>query len=391
MAVGQRTINKSQFHAFKKSDLKREDAALSQGTVYRGSRFSEFESLHDDGRHLRVTGRELLGSVANNGPGAAYFQPGSRFGVYPISPQWLGGRATLYGEEFMQHKAHTLRIIYTSVVSATDTGSIAIFFNDDVGLPTVDVGMPELTHAATREEYMECNVWMNGSLEIKPESALSKYFDESSGDERLQIQGAIVVEAGTGMNLAFGETLGHVYLEYDLEFFTQALDYSVPMRSALTWTLTAAAGASAIAKGSALMGTCDGVAAAGYLQGAVLIDGVAITDERDLTGKIGCVTITSAPTLFSGTAWWCTATDPTPRSFQIGQTFYARWSVAMGGAPVGKVIGCLYADMASAGFGAPDTATNPNAAQGLVIMHTATVLNDSTALTCYGQLADLSV
>lgn len=221
---------------------------LNQGFQFYGAESNETEFMGPRGRHVRVTGRQMLGTVTfadtNGNLGVR-----SSSGVWLVSPDALGGRLKLLSQQFEEHKCNRLRLTYAPIDAAVDLGAIAFYFRNDISTPLRDVGLDELKHAATHPSFVQTSVWQPASLDIKPEDATSKYFDEENGDWRFQIQGVIQC---LGASDVFSQNeCGNVYLEYDMEFFGEELDYNIDDQQiwhiTATWTAKVVSAAAVLA------------------------------------------------------------------------------------------------------------------------------------------------
>jgi hypothetical protein len=119
-------------------------------------------------------------------------------------------------------------VVYEPVVPTTTPGAIAIYFRNDVGTSTLETGRNELAHAATHPSFVQTPVWDEAHIDIDPEDAISKYFDEEVGDFRFETQGLVqVLFASTFQGSADLGPLGNLYLCYDMDFYGSELDYEV--------------------------------------------------------------------------------------------------------------------------------------------------------------------
>jgi hypothetical protein len=317
-----------------------------------GSSVHEYESIEHGDRHLSIAGREWLGPVGLDFASASTIalQIGDRVpgGMLPISPAFLGGRLQLSAGQFEQHKVRKLKVYYEPVVPATTEGAIAIYFRNDVGNPTVYVGSSELGHAATHDAFIQTTVWNSASIDIEPSNALLKYFDTDSSEERLQVQGLVQVIAASELTfdptgVSAEGTYGHLYLDYDVDFFTPSLDDSVPLRQRAKLNLTSSA--------TALGGLSDGyplrssgVAASGTFLHTVegLPQGVATVNELDGWMFYG-TTVTDWEASLGVRALFRTGEDPTAHQYEGGVGFWVDF--ANGGA--GVTIATYFADLNS--------------------------------------------
>lgn len=233
-------------NSFRKASKQNEissSAPLAEQSQLHGARFDEYEFMREGKRHIRLSGREFLTPIGNVAATTVSNAPaGYRFAVVPLSPAALGGRLALMAEQFQFNRGKKFKLIYEPVVPATTTGAIAMYFNNDIGTPLGEVGDDELAHAATHEYFAQTAVWSPIMMDIEPEDAVTHYVDQESGDARFEIQGIIVIEAASILDIPAGFTFGNLYLEYEVEFSVESLDYSVTMREEGVMSVTTVVG-----------------------------------------------------------------------------------------------------------------------------------------------------
>ncbi len=206
---------------------------IAEGEQYSGAEYHEYEFHRDGFRHMRVSGRELLGEarVAPNGITNNALSQGERLlgGMYPVSPHALGSRLALYADLYEEHEFHKMKIIYVPSVPTTVTGSIAFYFRNDVGTPTTTVGRSEIAHAATHPSFISTPVYKSAFIDISPQDINISYFDETTGDFRLEAQGLIQALAASDISSASpsAPVIGNFYIEYDAEFRGAELEYDI--------------------------------------------------------------------------------------------------------------------------------------------------------------------
>jgi len=93
---------------------------------------------------------------------------------------------------------------------------------------------------------------------------MNYYFDTAVGDMRSRIQGILTVESAATISLGDSEVLGNVYLEYEMEFFGEELDYDVNDIQTVNCTLSGSATTGALADGGPIVAKSSAIAA-GYL------------------------------------------------------------------------------------------------------------------------------
>jgi hypothetical protein len=299
--------------------IKSKGPSLAKNGHMLGAKIQEREHIDPKlGRMVQIVGHQFLGSVAALDEDR---QLGERMGMHVVMPDAFGGRLLLLSEEFEQHKVNKLVVVYAPVVPATTDGAILMYFRNDVATPTLDTGNDELVHASTHPSFEQCQVWEECHMAIDPSDCMKKYFDEETGDMRLEAQGLITVEAASG--IAVG-TYGNLYLYYDIDFFGEELDYEVPDMPTgfLNLSVTVGAG-SANALNPMIFVGAAGVAPAGaeYFN----FTGTSGVLDTDFV-LYGPVTIDNASLLT-----FCTKEDNALRTFSNGQGFYARvWSTVPG-------------------------------------------------------------
>lgn len=198
---------------------------LAKSAHYRGSE-SQMHEYHDHrGRVVRVVGHQYLDSVFASGD--AWHQ-GEHISTIAISPDALGGMLLLQAQQYEEHKCEKLRISYRPTCPATATGSIGMYFRNDVATPMLKTGIEEMTQAASHKNYVETQVWEPCGISIDPQEALKTYFDEDSGEMRMEVEGLFTVIAASSVpDLVDEDVFGNLYLEYDFEFFGAQLSYEI--------------------------------------------------------------------------------------------------------------------------------------------------------------------
>ncbi len=239
--VAKRHTSLKSYNASSRSKMVRADAPIAEQSTFHGSSFDEYEFMKEGKRYLRLSGREFLTPIGNPVAAIANAPTGFRFAVIPIDPKSLGGRLALMAEQFQFSKGLRFRVLYEPVVPTTTAGAIAVYFNNDIGTPVAETGDDEMAHAATHESFIQTPVWKDAILTIDPKDALLRYADQDTGDARFQVQGMIIVETADIMAIPASSTYGNLYLEYEVEFSVESLDYSVHMREETLMVATSAA------------------------------------------------------------------------------------------------------------------------------------------------------
>jgi hypothetical protein len=334
-------------------------ASLNESRPSVGSHFSEWEHMKNGVRHVRVSGRELLGSVGprNNGGLVEAYSPGDRLMILPVTPAALGGRLSRMATEFLQHKALRIRVHFETSLPATAEGALAMYFVNDVGLPTLERGMDELAHASTFPDFRQFPVWQEGSMDIdtSEDGVLNRYFDESSGDMRFESQGYLVLLAASFLSFQQDgvgglRSAGNLYVEYDFDFFEAALDASVSIRSTTLLTVTTNVVVGSPGYGYNCIYRVNGAPAANYPSMVIGSYPPGVSAPEDLIGWLFVGTVCSTTTAGGFVDWFDTqlvrqTDDPTTHTLSPGVGFIMKFyyddaSSAMWGA--------LYADLSSA-------------------------------------------
>jgi hypothetical protein len=176
------------------------------------------------GRSVRAVGRLYLDTVkVLTIPPATTVDVGCNLGIYPIAPTAFGERLEILANTFEQNRVHKLRIEYEPSVASTESGSIAMFARNDTTAPLYVTGTDLLRHAATHESFKQAQVWEKTALDINPNDIMKEYFDGSSGETRLTLQGEFQVLSSS--ELKIDVAYGNLYVVYDIEFFSEELDF----------------------------------------------------------------------------------------------------------------------------------------------------------------------
>lgn len=203
---------------------------LSESSIYHGSKTVEHDFVRDGVRGTRLAGSQYLSDVSIDHLTGI----GERIAFVLVNPTAFGSILAKMAEIYEQCKLMHMKVVYKPVVPATTKGAIAVYFRNDVQNPLSETGLEELQHAATHEAFVDSTVWSPFEVEIKPSNAVLKFWDEISGDPSNDMQGMITVISSsvlepdtTGGGVELPTTFGHLYLEYDYEFFSPEVDYEV--------------------------------------------------------------------------------------------------------------------------------------------------------------------
>lgn len=194
---------------------------VAESMIYHGSKTMQHDFVRDGVSGTRICGSQFLDSVATVNNNFL----GQRLTAVLVNPTALGSILAKLAALFEQSKVNHMRVLYKPVVPTTTAGALAMYFRNDVSSPSIQVGIDELQHAATHTAFADFTVWSPSSIEIKPSDVALKYWDEMTGDFANDVQGLITIIASS--DLAANTVYGHLYLEYDVEFFSPELDYEV--------------------------------------------------------------------------------------------------------------------------------------------------------------------
>lgn len=344
------------------------DAPLSSGTQFHGAAFTEYEHHNGAERHCLVHGRELIGTVSarpgDNNSEETFFEgdrlPGC---VWFINPHILAGRLGHFAQLYEQHKTRRLKLVYAPSVPATSPGSVAIYFRNDPGSTLIDTGHEELAHAATFPDFVQTSIWEEATLDVKPANSITQFWDDQTGDVRFEVQGVVQVLAASKLTLDPSgndgpSTIGNVYLEYEVDFFSPGLDYEVDVRPTTTITLSPPTGSGTRPADEPVVLVNE--PSTGQLiefEVSDLPDGV--TDYVDLAGWyfVGTISVGDSTNPSFTFGRFHTVEDLTPRHFEAGVGMVIDFSIQdNAGSP--RIIGWMHASLASA----EDHLTNENAA-----------------------------
>lgn len=290
------------------------------------------------GFHIDVIGHQLLGPVSTN---AALPVEGCRTsnGVFVMSPDALGERLELLSQQYEQHVVKKLKVVYRPSVPSTTAGAIAIYFRNDPNTPMDITGVDELSHASTHPSFVQTQVWQPVELDIKPSDATTKYFSTDTGDARFQVQGIVTVESASPLPEA--SVYGNLFLEYEISFSGEELDYEVADVSSgqfdLNWNAFTPSGVGAPI--SAVMQA----ASPSNCSGSFTAGSPPPNTQYLLYGTISAITGNPPPVQVAGSA--------EAKTFAVGQGIFARFMCAgalSNNFTDGTVFAVFFYDLASA-------------------------------------------
>jgi hypothetical protein len=228
-------------YAVKPTSVVRKNVARADGGVAIANPLArrtheEHRYMSKDGQHVRAIGCTWLGPVGlgSGDDSHALTGCGKRLSGSPwlVDPVSLGGRLEVLAGEFTQHKCNNGSLYYEPVVPATTAGGIAFYFDNDISTESVEVGDTEFMNATYHApDFAPTAVWQDLTMPISPSNINTKYQNSANGDLREEVQGKIVAVSSSDLDnpLEPGEpfTFGQVYLNYDIDFFSQSMDYEL--------------------------------------------------------------------------------------------------------------------------------------------------------------------
>jgi len=327
---------------------------VAKGSQYRGGVMAERRWSDHEGFHIDVIGHQLLGSVYTK---SALTTQGQRLanGIFVMSPDALGERLLLLSQQYEQHRVKKLKLVYKPTVPSTAEGAIAFYFRNDPNTPMDITGVDELAHASTHPAFIQTQVWQEASLDIKPSDATTKYFSTDTGDARFQVQGICTVESASP--LPANTTYGNLYLEYEICFSGEELDYEVADVSSGSFAGTWLAYDTTPAQGETVRFEMQTGGGAGVL--AEIVGGSAPPNANYLLyGTITGVSGTTPTTFVTGSS--------ETKTFSVGQGIFIRFGYDLGVSTDftnGTIYAVLFYDLASAVAWVPGTDTGTQSGQ----------------------------
>lgn len=320
-----------------KSDYAAKAVGLNASQVYHGSKTIEKDFVRKGVRGTRIAGSQYLDVVETGGQNNL---TGCRLTTCLVNPTALGVQLAKMAQLFEQSKVHHLKVIYKPVVPATTNGAIAMYFRNDISNPMLETGLDELQHAASHASFQDSTVWTPMSIEIAPSDVMLKYWDEMAGDYASDIQGIITVLASS--TLAVDTVFGHLYIEFDVEFFSPEVDYEVAEIGVHNLVIEWNAYPEPAAGTPLLIPWRAAAPAAGQCGWRWLTTSPQDT-ECEPYGPVVHINEPNATT-------WCTLNDLTQRTFAAGMNMFCRFTgVPNIGGTWGGVDLLLYADLDSSG------------------------------------------
>lgn len=231
-ATGRRFRNLN--HSDDRRSFKTSDVPVAEGTSIEFHGTDEHESIRHDGRHTFVSGRCLLDPVTPPYAMSSVYNEelvsGSRLGLYPLSPAFIGGRLGHLAQDFTSHKMKRVRLIYVPSVGTSTNGSLLMYVTNSTTSTVLPVGRSELAHATSNEYAVSFPIWQTEYLDFKPTNKLNAYGD-SPGEEAVStVQAIATIETSSVISGTLG-IMGSLYLDYECELYNPVLSYNVANRS----------------------------------------------------------------------------------------------------------------------------------------------------------------
>lgn len=332
---------------------------LASSSLYHGSDAIEKDFVKDGVRGTRVAGNQYLDIVQTptNGVGV-----GGRLTFILVNPAALGAILSKMSQVYEQVKINHFKVVYKPVVAATEEGALAVYFRNDTSNPVYEVGLDELIAASSHQSFFETSVWESASMEIDPSDMLLKYWDETSGDFADEVQGMITVIATSSFpeNEGIGpKTYGHLYLEFDAEFFSPELDYEVNEVGVLDLTFTWSSYTSVLGEPLRMIFR---TAFAGTPTAAWQTDPPPSVEYL----VYGVVTYIAPGAGVNPV--FSTANDTQQHEFVVGQGFYIRLIGLSGNWTNSTIVAYIFADLQSA-----ESTSDDDPADGQLVYSTASV------------------
>lgn len=247
--VGEGNVVHAQRHPTRNSYEKAVDAIMEPaavGSMLQGNPFHEYEFQDRGSRKILVSGRDYLGAVKLTATTAV----GGRMLSVPVSPPSFGGRMSHFSQTFEQYKLRRMRVIYAPTCPTSTDGAVAMYYYSDPSQSMLPVGLAELQHASTHENFVQVPVWQQAEMEVDPKSATGSLYDEQTGDARLFIQGMIIIECAASMDAG---SFGNLFCEWEVEFWQEALDYDVGAVSYPLFNILGGATTAAVTEAQAIL------------------------------------------------------------------------------------------------------------------------------------------
>jgi hypothetical protein len=362
---------------------------VAYGHEFRGAEFHEVETRErvdpeesKTQRCVRIGCRQLLSSLSFPGEynsGGVFENAigiGGTFmgGLAIVAPTALGGRAAVLAQTFEQVQIEWLRFIVVPAVPTSQGGSYYMAFTNDVGTPVDGSGASEHIHQSNRQYYVETSMFLASELEVDPSDTMLRYWDESAGDFRLEVQGYLKVGAATrALSVSGGSTFGDLIVEFGMKFSGETLDQDVPAQP--TALVRADIGAAATTEEhyavSFLLKATAPTTSELIMDSTTLPNGITVADLSDYYafGTVGHSGYGPTTHGSIGQLTYNTATDSTVRVLARDQGVFFRFSKEEA---TGSTYAYMYTDLASASDSVPRTQKPDAVPDGLALWSATT-------------------
>jgi len=310
---------------------------LNESLIYHGSKQLEHDFVEKGIRGTRVAGSQFLDLVQTGEQNGAQ---GNRLTFRFLNPEALGSLLEKQSNTYEQSKFNHCKVVYKPIVPATTAGAIAFWFQNEIDENQTENGLELIQQASTRQAFVDTTVWNPAAIDIDPSSLLKKYWNDASGEFGMEIQGMVVVCASGA--LAALSTFGHLYLEYDVTFWSPSIDQSLDEVNVMT----------GIQQFTAYDPNPDSI--------VVMACKTAASGEATFGFSVGSSIPTDAAVVLYGVVQYMTGTapiwntndNPTPRAIKVGDGLFMRALDTTGGNDWtdGTILLYVFADMLSAGI-----------------------------------------
>jgi hypothetical protein len=309
---------------------------LAESSVYHGSESLERDFIKGTKRGTRVAGHQLLRTVSTVD---AIAGEGRRIRSRMVSPAAMGGRLGYLASAFEQFKANHFKVIYKPVVAATVPGAIAIAFENDVGIPGTEIGADVLQKYSMFANFTDTTVWTCDELDVDPSCINVKYSTDSNTEPGEGCQGRITILSSSA--LTANTTYGHIYLEYDFEFWAPKLDLSVAEDNEVSFSLRSLTYVAA-ADSALIYYSFSSSPSAGNPPRVLFASALPDNAAHMYYGEV----VTKA--LTGNDVSWETPENTGAEIFEVGQTLFFRWNGSSDTFTDGTMALSVFADYNSA-------------------------------------------
>jgi len=192
---------------------------MRESSIYRGSENIEMDTYKGGKAGIRIAGHLDLTELKTL---ASALTEGCTMSTIPLAPEWLGGTPSANSLLYEQSKVNHVKMVYKPYVDPLESGAVAFSFENNPDRPSMDVGTPALKKYA-EGTYVDTKITESCSLTIRPADMNVRYDADGGGTQ--SIQGMLRVLSASPLDASLG--LGHLYLEYDMDFYSPTLSSPV--------------------------------------------------------------------------------------------------------------------------------------------------------------------